>query len=73
MGQWQYFNEASGQSFIDDVLADHGTQRVEDRLRPRPHFLILIAWQIAQFLATNSKKWAEHNDLALNAPLHHSF
>ena len=48
VGQRQHLEHAAGDDLVDDRLADQRAERVEHRLRPGRHLLVLAARQVAR-------------------------
>ena len=70
MRQRQHLEHSPVEHLVQHVLADHGAEGVEHRLRPGLHLLALGAGEIAEVLPADRVDRPEHHDLAVRATLH---
>src|SRR5665647_1035149 len=65
VGEREDLEDVAVHDLLDDLLADQGTERVEDGLRPGVHLLGLAPGQVAELLAADRVERAEHHHLAV--------
>ena len=68
--QWQHLEQVARDDLVDDLLAHDGAERVEHRLSPRAHLVVLTARQVPELLAADGVQRAEDDHLAVRATLH---
>jgi hypothetical protein len=71
MRQGQHLEHAAIDHLVHHVTGDERTERVEHRLGPRRHLLVLAAGQVAELLAAHGVQRTEHNHPLVRAPLEH--
>ena len=67
VGKRQHFEQSTAENFVDHGARDHRPERVEHRLRPGPHLVVVIPGKVAEFLTAYRVQGPEHHDLALVA------
>ena len=73
MRERQHFQHSAAQHLFDNLGRREAFERVEHRLRPRPHLLGLAAGQVTELLAADRVQRTEDDDLALRPTFEHGF